>query len=208
VRWSSFFLCAALAFGQAGGSVPKPNAEDYESHGRTVEMDVGGEFMIHSFSGEGQTYTAKDYLVVEVALYPAYGVTLHTDRIAFSLRVNGKSLAAVPVSAVVYSLQHPDLHGGPRLEGGAGAGPVDVIFGRPQIGQPVPRAPRAPDPEPPGGIQPEPRVTADELAVRTALPRGDFNHPVSGFVYFPYRGGTASIKSVELLCGDVRVRLR
>ena len=210
-------FCATLAFGQAGGTDPKPKAEDYETHGRAGDGEIGAEFMIHSFSGQGQTYIVKDHLVVEVALYPPKGGAVHADAGAFALRINGRrqTIGAVPVSTVVSSLQHPDWQTGPRLEGEAGAGPGGVIFGRPRPTQVpggqqprVPAPPRAPDGGPPGGIEPEPRLRADELVVQTALPQGDFRGPVSGFVYFPYRAKTASIKSLELLYRDAALKLR
>jgi len=208
--------CASLAFAQAGGTEPKPKAEDYEAHVQTRTAAIGAEFMIHSISGQGQTYIAPDYLVVEVALYPPKGQAIHLDEGAFALRVNGRRPALAPATPamVAASLTHPDWQTGPRLEGGIGAGPADVIFGRPRPTQfpggqqPLPTPPRAPDADPPGGIQPEPRVKAEDLAVQAALPQGDWKGPVSGFLYFAYKGKAASIKSLELLYDDAVVKLR
>jgi hypothetical protein len=179
-------------------------------------VGIGAEFMIHSFSGQGQMYIAKDFLVVEVALYPPEGKPVHSDPGAFSLRINGKRpIEAAPISLVTSSLQHPDWQSGPRLEGGAGAGPAGVIFGRPRATQipgqqppSTPAPPRVPDDDQTPGVQAGPRVRADELAVNTALPKGDFRHSVSGFVYFPFRGKASSIKSVELVIGETAIKLR
>ena len=92
-----------------------------------------------------------------------------------------------------------------------------MILGRPvptQVpgGQPQPRAPRLPptsDPDNnPGGVTTEPRVPASELVVQMALPEGPYRGPVSGFLYFPYKGKTTSIKSLDLLYQDTVLRLR
>ncbi len=173
--------------------------------------------MIHSFSGQGQTYIAKEFLVVEVALYPPKGRSVTVNEGAFALRINGKkqALVAAAPTLVASSLQHPDWQQtrGPQVEAGGGLGNTGVILGRPapsQIpGQPVPssRVPRMPAPDN-GGIEPERRVTATELVVQTALEEGLHHGPASGFLYFPYSGKISSIKSLELVYEDAVLKLR
>jgi hypothetical protein len=210
------FCCASLALAQ-GGSEPKPKAEDYDVHALSKDIAIGAEFMIHSFSGQGQTYIAKDFLVVEVALYPPKGQSVTVNEGAFALRINGKKQVLAPAtpSMAASSLQHPEWQQGPRLEGGGGMGNTGVILGRPvptQVpgGQPPPqsRVPRVPAPDNPSGVEPERRVTAPELLLQTALPEGPHRGPVSGFLYFPYKGKTTSIKSLELLYEDAVLKLR
>lgn len=48
----------------------------------------------------------------------------------------------------------------------------------------------------------------EELVVQTALPEGSRRGPVSGYLYFAYKGKTASIKTLELLYEDAVLRLR
>ena len=212
VRFPLFLCCASLTLAQ-GGTDPKPKVEDYGVHAQSKDIAIGAEFMIHSFSGQGQTYLAKDFLVVEVALYPPKGRSVNVNEGAFALRINGKKQALVPVasSMVAASLQHPEWHPGPEVD--VGLGDTGVVLGRPaptQVpgGQPAPRMPRVPPPDNPGGIEPEHRVTAHELVVQTALPEGPHKGPVSGFLFFPYQGKTTSIKSLELLYEDVVLKLR
>jgi hypothetical protein len=215
VRWALLLFCST-ALAQSGTDL-KPKFEDYEVHGQSKDVGIGAEFMIHSFSGQGQTYIAKDFLVVEVALYPPKGESINVNEGSFALRVNGKKqlLQPVPPQMVATRLQRPDWQTGPRLEGGGGLGNAGVILGRPrppQIpGAPEPRGPtqpRAPDPEDRSGIDREPPVPAHELVVRTALPEGPHKAAVSGFLYFPYKGKTTSIKSLELLFEDAVIKLR
>lgn len=213
MRWIFLLCCAAAALAQ-GGTDPKAKPEDYEVHGRSKDVSIGAEFMVHSFSGQGQTYIARDFLVVEVALYPPKGQTLDLKDGSFALRINGKKQTLAPAAPqlVAATLQHPEWRSGPRLEGLGGLGNGGVILGRPLPPQ-VPGGPPNPAPLPspadnPSGIDSEPRVTAVELVIQTALPEGPHRRTVSGFLYFPYKGKISSIKSLELLYEDAALQLR
>lgn len=46
------------------------------------------------------------------------------------------------------------------------------------------------------------------MIVKTAFPEGEFRGAVSGYVYFPFTGKASKIKSVELLYGDARLKLK
>jgi hypothetical protein len=214
MRWIVLWAATALAMGQ--GTEPKPKAEDYEVHGRSKEIAIGAEYMVHSFSGDGRTFIAKDFLIVEVALYPPKLQYFRVNEGAFALRINGqRAIAPVAGTMVASTLAHPDFNTGPHLEAGGGIGNTGVILGRPRPsdipqapGQRSPQPPGAPDPGPPGGIAPERRATAVEIAAQAALPEGEFNGPVSGFLYFPFKGKAGSIKSVELIYNDTILKLR
>jgi hypothetical protein len=216
VRLTIFLCCASLALAQ-GGTEPKAKADDYDVHVQAKDIAVGAELMIHSFSGQGQTYITKDFLVVEVALYPPKGKIVDVNEGAFALRINGKKQTLVPAAPpmVASTLQHSEWQSGPRMEAGGGLGNTGVILGRPvpsQVpgGQQTPqgRIPRGTDPDNPSGVERERPVSAPELVVQTALPEGRYKGPVSGFLYFPYRGKTSSIKSLELLYEDAVLKLR
>ena len=214
MRLALILLCAAALFGQ-GGTDPKPKPEDYEEHAQAGSAALGAEYMVHSFAGQGITYLAPDFLVVEVALYPAKGSELEVQAGAFSLRLNGKKLLSpAAVSSVASSLQHPEWRERPRLEAGAGTNGGGVLLGGPRT-QPVPGRPPVNTPVPgpdgnpaAGGVTRAPRVTAQELLLQTALPEGKHHAAVSGFIYFPYQGKAGSLKSVELLYDDAVVKLR
>jgi len=214
VRWLLLLLSPAALLAQ--GTDPRPKPEDYEAHGQTAGAAIGAEFMIHSFSGRGITYLAPDYLVVEVALYPPAGASLEVVPGAFSLRLNGKKglLSPAATTMVAASLQHPEWQTPPHLQAGAGVGNSTVILGAPRQSQtPYPSDPRSAPPRPrpqdsdPDGLR-TPPVKAEELVVETALPEGQHRGPVSGFLYFPFRGKAGSLKTVELLFEDAVIKLR
>jgi hypothetical protein len=58
--------------------------------------------------------------------------------------------------------------------------------------------PGAPD-QNPAGLEREENLTAPEAVVDAALPEGRATGPVSGHLYFPYRGKVKSLKSLELI---------
>ncbi len=215
MRWI-LLAAASVCFAQTVGTVPKPKAEDYEVHSRAGKTGVGAEYMVHSFSSGEQVYIVNGYLVVEVALYPPKGMEVRARSSDFALRINGakRPLGTAPPRMVVEEMKRPGWRQGPHLEGGGGMGNTGVILGRPTPtqgpgGPPAtgPRPPRAPDSTPGGIDRPEPEK-AEDVLVRTALPEGEFEGPVSGYLYFPYRGKSTKVKSVELLCYGLTLELK
>jgi hypothetical protein len=218
MRYLLLFCCAGLVFGQ--GTEPKPKAEDYEVHAQAKKLALGAEFDVHSYSRGEQMFIAKDYLVVEVAIFPPTGETFEIRRLDFSLRINGKELlgASEPAS-VVTDMQHPERKPptGPITEVGAGVGNIGVTMGGPPVNRnpfPGSQPPGSQRPPPveiprdnPSGVKKEP-VNADELLLQTALVEGPHHSAVSGFLYFPFRGKMSSIKTLELLYQDAVLKLR
>ena len=211
MRWIAFCLSTALAFAQ--GTRPKPSPTDYDVHVMAGPVDIGAEYMVHSYSSGEQMFLAERYLVVEVAIYPPLKddpVTI--DLAKFGLRLNHKTLlhadppaqAAASLQQSPWAVQQPS-----RVSGGIGVGPIGVPIGQspyPQTGR-YPNPPRAPEPDPPGGIE-RTRVSPEEVLLNTALPAGPHKGPVSGFLYFPFTGKPGSLKSVELVYDSVTLKLK
>ena len=215
MRWIVFCLSAALSFAQ--GTTPKPAPTDYEVHGQAGPLDIGAEYMVHSFSNGEQMFIVENYLVVEVALYSVMKADpVNVDLSRFNLRLNRKTLlsaqsaaqAAASLKQSPWQQQRPS-----RVNGGIGAGGIDIGMGqpRPVPGSPqdrrLPAPPRAPDADPPGRITRE-KVSAEDVLLRTALPEGPHNGKVSGFVYFPFTGKTSSIKSLDLVYESATLKLK
>ncbi len=212
-------LLTAAALVHAQGTDPKPSANDYPVHGEAEGIPIGAEYMVHSFGAGEQMYVVQNYLVVEVALFWPKTTEASVELSDFGLRINGKKVALTPQQPAMAaaSLSHPEWsESRPRLDAAGGVGPV--IFGAPQNRPPFPGAPqprttptppRAPDADPPAGIQRQAPVKPEELLVNTALPTQPHHRgPISGFLYFPYTGKTSSIKSLELTWHGASLKLR
>lgn len=189
------------------GTTPKASEQDYPARAKLERVSIGAEYLVHSFSSGREMFIAKEYLVVEVALYPAKGESLFVDAGHFSLRVNGRKQALSPEAPeiVASALQYPDPNTGTGPRAVAALGPI--VLGQPRPverfpGDPDartgPAPPRAPD-DSPSGPDKQPSVKAEELVVEAALPEGEHHGPTSGFLYFPYRGKVSRIRSLELV---------
>src|SRR5438270_3081408 len=95
VRYLWIVAAASVAFAQ--GTQPKDKAEDYEVTGKSGRTTIGAEYLVHSFSENGKTFLAGDYLVVEVALYPPKDEKVNVEPTDFGLRVDGHR--ALPTAA-------------------------------------------------------------------------------------------------------------
>jgi|SRR5271157_816545 len=210
-RICCIFFLACAAFAQGTGPKPKPDDYPVQALAKVLGQPValGAEFMVHSFSRGEESYIAPEFLVVEVALYPAKDANLTVSPSQFTLRINGKKqvLPPQPPGLVASSLSHPEWQNRPRFEAGGGMGGIG-------IGTPRPRPTNMPGQQPdgtqdnPSGTEPRPRVSPQQLAVETALPSGEFHKPVSGYLYFSFKGKTSSIKSLDLLYEETVVKLR
>jgi|SRR5271157_2793494 len=218
MRYWLLLFSVVAASGQ--GTETKPKAEDYEVHASTRTAAIGAEYMVHSFSRGDKAFLAKDYLVVEVALFPPKGETIEVRNSDFELRINGRKALVTPdaVSMVAASLQHPEWEQpGPNGEIDASTRNAGVVIGGPpRNSNPFPGSnppgsqlpPRVDVPKDnPSGIEKE-QVKADVVAVETALVEGAHHAAFSGFLYFAYRGKPGSVKTLELLYQDAVLKLK
>ena len=200
-----FAALIAVAASLPGVEIRK-SAQAYPAFISIEGMDIGVEYMVTSFSAEGQTFTVDDHLLLEIGVYPR-GET-KVDMRRFNLRINGKqvSMAQIP-GMVAASVKYSDWTQKPSVQ--ASAGPI--ILGRPQATERFPGAPRTPQPrrEPVENDTPRPEpVDLSELIKKWALPEGMINRPVAGYLYFPYDGKLKSIRTVELLIDETALKIR
>ena len=230
MRVIALVLFGALASAQthqpavyALGTTPKDKADEYATHAKSGDLEIGAEYMVHSFSRGEATFVARDYLTVEVALYSPKdqgnaAPLLDIDDGDFQLTINGKKIGLTPMNpyTVATTLDHPDWQPErPGIEATAGTPNGRVTLGAPPhtplpTGDPpgYPRTTPVPKPDPPGGIERQPRASASQIAVECSLPDGPQRPPISGFLYFAYSGNTKSIKSLVLHYRDAELKLR
>ena len=209
--------CLSLVF---GGTETKPKVEDYEVHGQAQNLAIGAEYTVHSYSRGEQMFIAQDYLVVEVALFTPKGANFEVSHADFSLRINGKQvLGAADPQMVVEAMKHPEFRQpSPNAQVAGGVDNRGVIIGGPPRnsnlfpGSPVPGTPPAYPPveiprDDPSGVRKEP-VDPYDVLLATALVEGQHHAATSGYLYFPFKGKTKSLKTLELLYQDAVLKLR
>lgn len=215
-------LFATAVVVATAGTVPKDAANEYPVHAEVNGVTIGAEYFGRAFfapEGEPGAWLAEDHLVIEVALFSKErDFTINTSK--FTLRLDGRKQALPPESpqVVAASLKYPDWNRRPGVIVAGGVGDAGVILGAPPRterfpGDPtartrLPAPPRAPEPEHRSGQEPQPKMTAAEAVVATALPEGEVRLPVSGYLYFPYKGKLAKLRSVELLFDGVALKLK
>lgn len=189
------------------GTAPKPSAAGYPAHADLGKFAIGAEYNVRSVGGEKEMFVVPEYLVIEVAVYPAKGQRIEVTSAHFMLRINGKkknTLFPQTPAMVAASLKYPDWEQRPSLVMSGGYGDGQIIVGRPRD---VARFPgdrredqrRAPRPQIGDPQQAKPGMTAEEVAVDRALPTGPTAGPISGYLYYFFKGKPKSIKSLELI---------
>ena len=185
---------------------PRKAAKDYAAHAEFPTMDIGVDYMIHSFWNDGQMYFARDYLVCEVAVYPKAPVELTAG--SFRLRINGSKypIAEAGPEFVAASLRYPDWTQHPVTEISASSGDAGVTLGAPPVAPRFPGDPAAqphypqPTRAPEDPNKPEkPAVDAAQIVLNTALRSGPIEHATAGYLYFPWSGNLKKIKTVALV---------
>jgi hypothetical protein len=183
----------------------RPSAADYPAHGDLEHgVKLGAEYLVHSVPTPGGTLVTNDYLAIDVGIFgPKNTLTVRISQ--FTLRINGKtSISTQSPGMVAGSIKYPEWSGRPTLTGNVG----DIeISSRPSVehfpGDPTARGPRsrptAPEPESPPGTQKTRPMPVDDQIQQSALPEGELLPPARGLLFFPYRGKTKAIKSLELL---------
>ena len=183
---------------------PRSKAADYPVHVTLPAMELGAEYLVHSIPGPRGGYFAKEYLVVELALFPLGKESVRMSSGYFTLQINNKTILAAQSSGIVAAaLKYPDWEQRPNLS--AQAGPL--IFGAPTgVGRfpgderqtrPIPTP--VPDQTGAGNVEPERDLPIEEAIAKAALPEGLFSEPRKGCLFFRFQGKLKSIKSLDLL---------
>jgi len=166
-------------------------------------MEIGAEYLVHSIPSEKGDYFAKEYLVVEVAIFPTTKSGLKISSGRFTLRINKKStLSAQSAGMVAAALKYADWEQRPQMT--ATAGPL--IYGAPQGGR-FPGDPTTPRPLPnpvpsqtgSGNVEKQSDLPIEEAISRAALPEGVITEHVKGCLFFRFEGKLKSIKSLDLI---------
>lgn len=213
LRLPALLLAAALLPAQVP---PKENAAAYPAQAALGNYTLAAEYMVHSIPVPGGNIITEDYLVIEAAFFGPRYSQLSLSAEQFMLRVNGEKTPRLTQSPgiVAASVKYPEREQRRTLT--LGAGPV--IFGQPRNtgrfpgdpneSRPVPQVSQPPNP---AGVEREPPPPVDEQIQLAAFRSGERELPTAGELFFPFKGKTKSIKSLELLydgpAGKITVKL-
>jgi hypothetical protein len=186
---------------------------DYPVHAQLPQFEIGADYLVHNIPAEKRAYSADQYLVVEVAIFPGSGDRVRVSRNDFTLRVNDKKiLDTVSPGTVASALKYSGWERGTNMSAEA-AGPGDVtgVGGVPSAVGRFPGDASSITPARAGqsrstadtyGGAPEQNVPVDQAIANVALPDGLLKKPVKGCLFFRFDGKLKSIRSLELVYTD------
>ena len=173
---------------------PRAAPTDYQAHAAAGSVTIAAEFDGHSVPTPEAVLKSDDFVAVEVGVYGPSGARLTLSTGDFSLRLNGKKVAlpAQPFAAVYRSLKDQDWSppasaesgksSKTKIGGGGGGGQND--------GDNLPPIIHIP-------IEVERRMQV--RVQKAALPEGDRALPEAGLIFFPHKGKTDKLESIELI---------
>lgn len=209
MRLLAVLLVSSLA--AADLKAPRLEPQHYPVQATDGTLTLAAEYLVRGLPAEKQVFFVRDFLVVEVALFPAKGTEATVKNTSFALRLNNEKIPLQPATPglVAAAFKYDDWTQRPTVEASASTGDTGVIIGRPQrserfpgdptVGQRrLPNPPRVEDGTDRSGIE---RVEEqpEDAAVALALPEDTITGPQRGYLYFPYTGKTKSIKKAVLL---------
>jgi hypothetical protein len=175
---------------KAEGIPPRAAPADYQFHKQVGTLTIAAEFTGHAVGTPEGTLTSDDYVVTEMAMYGPPDARAQLAAADFSLRVNGgkKSIASQPYELVVKTLRDFQLEPtAAEQKEKSGSGSAISTGGQSSSSTPPPY--RVPD-----AVRHEWR----QRLQKASLPEGGRALPQAGLIYFPYRGKTEKIQSLEL----------
>jgi len=211
-------LLAGTVFAADTGVPPRPTPKDYAAQGHADAAKIAASIIpANQVSKMFSPDIGKDYIVVEIAIYPENGVPFDVESPDFALRV-GQNIGRAdrPFDVAPW----PDRHAP------VGRSPVDVttevgvihesdndpVYGRQHgtatyTGVAV-SAPGHDNLPPPPDPRTDPRIISDKLQ-RMALPEGDTKAVIAGYLYFPQYARHKKSDEIELKYAkdDVAVNL-
>ncbi len=189
---------------QIKGMPPRPTPGDYQAHAKVGDVTIAAEFTEHAISTPDATLSSEDYVAVEVGFFGPPDAHVKIAHENFSLRINTGKKAPITASVqygIVYrSLKDPTWQ---PPESPASKSKTGINTGG-EGGQDN-------APPPPVHMPFELERAMQQRVQKAALPEGERALPIAGLIFFPFRGKTKNIRSIELIydgpAGKVNLRL-
>jgi len=197
-------LSPALALLLAG-QTPKP--ADYGARVKAAGVELAAKFLPHGLPSGAAVYAGKNFLVVDIGVFPEAKSGLTVSKSQFTLSVDGKDMLAAQTPGATSS------SGSLTASRGSSDPDSAVQLGGPPI--PTPSSNQARElessmPRRPISLDPEQSATSAP-SKKAALPEGFTNKPVSGYLFFRFDGDPKSIRSLELTytaAGGAKTKIR
>ncbi|MBZ5609231.1 MAG: hypothetical protein LAP38_13290 [Acidobacteriia bacterium] len=190
IRILAILLALSLALA-AQRPTTRPKASDYPAHYRLSSMEIGAEFLPDGMPGGKSEFAGREYLVVEVAVFPILRTGVQVSKSQFTLHVNGSSVALralSPGTATVAAVQpESSPHGGSVALGGPPLKSSSSSESRDSQSK-MPRSPISLDPSETSGHQPGSAAGLE----------GTVTRPAAGYLLFRFDGDARSIRSLDL----------
>jgi|SRR5579871_1012637 len=180
-------------------------ASDYPAHIKLSNVELGARYLGHNVPARRGVYVLKDFLVVEMGVFPTLKDPVHIETFRFTLQVNGtKNPVAQPARYVATAAKYKNAD----WQAHSTAAPAqEVTFGGEPTHQRFPGADDDPSPMPRSSIALQPESSGDSTAVEpvnisvtnAALPEGPVSLPTKGCLYFRFDGNSEAIRSLELV---------
>lgn len=205
---------------------------DYTLHAQVQSFQIGAYYLVHDIPTEKRPYSASDYLVVEIAIFPDSDKPVRISSRDFTLRMNDKKiLDPAPPQLVAAALRNSEFDQQTNLLGAGGIGvggiPDAGIPGAPSVagpqqspgrfpGDPNPsripdagsntipsvRGPQSRNTDDPNGVGSWRDIPIERAIANAALPEGLLKRPVKGLVFFRFSGKLKSIRALDLVYTD------
>lgn len=171
---------------------PRASPADYQARAQAGAFTVAAEFTGHSVATPEAVLSTEDYVAVEVGIFGPPNSRLKLSYQDFALRINGKKtpVPAEEYAAVFQSLKDPNWSPPEQAEEKKSKGGLSTGAG----GDGSSSSP------PP--IVHVPIALKREMQLRVqkaALSEGERRMPEAGLIFFPHRGKTENLRSIELI---------
>jgi hypothetical protein len=201
------FGVAMIAHASDPGVPPRAASTDYPVHGPAESATIAAAIVpANQVSKMFSSGISKDYIVVEVAIYPENGVPFDAHLADFSLRVGQRiGRADIPLDVAPWpDRRAPGIHSPVDVTtevGVAHENENDPVYGRQHstetyTGVAV-SAPGHDNLPPPPDPRVDPRIVQDKVQ-RMALAEGDTKVAIAGYLYFPQYAKRKKSDEVEL----------
>ena len=175
---------------EAQGLPPRVSAAEYQAQAKAGVVTIAAEFARHSVPTAQGTLSTEEFVVVETGLFGPPEARMQISLDDFQLRINGKKtpLRSEPFGLVQPTLKDPEW---------APPEPAAQPKSKTSIGGSGRGEPNSPPPV--VHIPLEVQRSMAQRVQKASLPLGDRLLPQAGLLFFPYRGKTEKITSIELI---------